>query len=120
VEQLLKVGQQHVKGMVDMLGDGPDVGRNSHEIMVTLPAGYHMKMKMIGYSGAGGFSQIESDINPVGVEVIPQNPAALLENQHKCTIFLLTQLSNVADVSGRACEQVTVSVGKTIEQNDAA
>ena len=49
----MKVGEQLVERMIDVLGNGPDVGSNSHVVVVTFPAGNNMKMEMVLDSGTG-------------------------------------------------------------------
>jgi hypothetical protein len=88
LEQLLKIRQQHVKGLVDMLGDGSDVCGDGHEIMIAFPAGDNMEMQVVVNSRTGCFAQIETDIDSVGMKVPAQYGTALLQEGHKCRIFL--------------------------------
>src|SRR5260221_230873 len=63
-----QLGGQFVQG----LGENARLGDNGHEVCVSLPARDDMDVQMVGYPGAGGFAQIEADVESVGLGQLRQ------------------------------------------------
>ncbi len=49
-----------------MFGNSPDVGKNSDEIMIAVPAWNNMEMEVVGNTCSGNRANIAADIKAIG------------------------------------------------------
>ena len=84
--------------MFDVLGYGANVCTNGYEIMITFPAGNQMEMEMFGYTGAGGLSQVEANVDAMGIESPAQDGAADGKHFHKASGFVSAQFGEIAEM----------------------
>lgn len=54
--------EEAVEGLFDMLRYGSDIAEDGNEIMIPFPTGNQVKMKVIGFSGPGGGTDITANI----------------------------------------------------------
>jgi len=117
LKKLEKIGEEAVKGQIDVFRYGSEVGENGYEIMIPLPAGYQVEMEMIRYPGAGCRTEIAADIQTMRGETELQDPGRLPHHQHQRGGFLLIQLGQAGDVPHWSHEEMPVAVRETIEQD---
>jgi len=53
--------------LVQMLINNPAIGENGHKIIIPVPPGDYVKMKMILHSRSGHKTQVQADIKPVRI-----------------------------------------------------
>ena len=90
-EQPLEIGEQPVKGCNDVFGNCPDVGEDSHEIVVAVPAGNNVEMEMVGNASAGTGAEIASDVEPIRREMRLEDGGALCKHLHDGRTFGLQE-----------------------------
>jgi len=118
-QQIEKVREQQVNGLIDMLGNGSDHRADGHGIMIFFQSGNQVEVEMVDDSIAGGFTQIVGDVDAMGVRPLAQNRAAGGKRGHKVQISLGIKFGEVTEVTFGGKKQMAVGVGKTIEQNHA-
>jgi hypothetical protein len=101
-----------------VLGNGADIGTNGDEVVIILPSGNEMKMQMIGDACAGDLSQVQADVDAVGVQVAADNSATAGEQQHQLEMLALGEPGEISHMTPRRQQEMTIGVGKTIEQGN--
>lgn len=102
-----------------MLGDGSDVGTDSHEVMVALPARHKVKVQMLADTGTSCLSKVETDIDAVGVKMPTEYGAACCQHGHEAAVFFSRELCKIGEVSAWSDEQVPVGIGIPIEEDNS-
>jgi hypothetical protein len=59
---------QRFPGIFEPLTDDLGMTGNGHKIRVTIPPGNNVNMEMILYSGAGNLTNIDPDIEALGIK----------------------------------------------------
>jgi hypothetical protein len=112
-----KIGGKLVKGMLDMLGNGPYFGADGHEVMVIPPAGDNMKMKMIGNAGPGDLAQVKPDIEAIRGKMAAENGCGMGEHGKKRCPFFSGEFGDIGKVPFRRHQQMAVGIGKPVQQD---
>ena len=99
-----------------MFGDCSDICQDADKIMVAVPARDDVKVQMIGNPCSGSSSNIAADIESVWLKVIFDNSRCCFDSFHQGAIFNRGQFGDTWQVTDWCHQQVTVGVGKTIEQ----
>ena len=115
--QAKEIGSKLRKSMFDVLGDGPDLGADRHEIMVTLPTRHHMKMEMIGNACAGGCAEIKANIDAMRLEMAAQHGTAGGEHRHDPAVLFGGEFGKIRQMPARGDEQMAIGIGKAIEKH---
>ncbi len=100
-----------------MLWDRAYFGADGHEIVVMLPARNNVEVEVFGDAGTGYFAQIESDVQSIRGKMTTENSCAAVEELHQGLLFIGGQFSDIGKVPSGGCQQVTVGIGKAIEQH---
>ena len=100
-----------------MLGNGSDLRTDGHEIVVTFPSGNEMEVEMIGDPGTGCFSQVETNVDAMGVEPLLEDGAAGGEHLHQTEIFIAAQFGELTEMTPGGEEQVAIGIREAIKKD---
>jgi hypothetical protein len=100
-----------------MLRNGSEISENGHEIMIIIPAGNDVKMKVIGYTRTGGFADITTDIEAMRRKSLFENRGASLEHFHHCQIFIGFKFCNASYMPYRCDEQMSICIRVSIQKD---
>jgi len=93
-----------------MFRNHPDLGKDRNEIGVAVPAGHHVKMKMVLHPGPGHHSQVEAHVEAVGAHHPPQDGQGLPEPGHQIQHLLLRKVIQAGEVAQGGDKQMPVDV----------
>lgn len=88
-EELLKISQEHIKGFLDVLGDGAEIGADGNKIVIILPTGNEMEMEVVGNPCTGDLPQVQANIDSMRVEMATENGATAGKQLHQPELFNL-------------------------------
>ncbi len=110
---------EEVEGDVGGLGDDADVGEDGHEVDVAVPAGDDVGVDMAGDSGAGDFTDVDADVEALGVHGAIEGVLAEDEEFHDFGAFLGAAFGEGGGVAVGGDEEVAVDVGVFVEHEEA-
>lgn len=102
-----------------MFRDSSDVRNYSYEIMVSIPSWYNVEMEMIGNASACSFPKITTNIKTIRRQMVLEYLSRLLDQKHQTTIFLLTKISNAANVSFGCDKEVPIGIWKSVKKDNS-
>lgn len=117
VGRVFEIGQQSVKGVGNMLGNGAHLGQHGHEVVVAVPARHDVPVEMGGDSRACGLALVEADVEAVRGQMGAKNGNTFLHNPHDCATFFFIKIGDVGHVSGRGHQQMAVGVREAVHQH---
>jgi hypothetical protein len=87
--------------------------------MVSIPPWNNMIVEMVRYTCSCNGTKVAPDVKAIGVEMLFQDEHGLLGEKHNALIFLFGQRSQAINMSFGGNQEMTVGIGKSVEQNDA-
>jgi hypothetical protein len=118
LQELLKIIQQQIKGLFNVLGNGADFGANGDEIVVILPSRHKMKMEMISDACAGDLSEVQTDVDAVGVKMTPDYGATAGKELHQPEMFGCGEFCEISNMTSWRQQKMAIGIGKAIEQGN--
>src|ERR1700719_1476611 len=94
------------EGLVQALPGGGEIFRqdagfadDGHEIGVAGPAGEHVLVEVVGYSGAGGFAEVDAGVEAVGGGDLTEDAVGSLSEGHEFGGFVGVESGEVGLVA---------------------
>ena len=106
---------QALPGGGEIFGQDASFADDGHEIGVAGPAGEHVLVKVVGYSGAGGFTEVDAGVEAVGGVDLAKDAVGSLGEGHEFGGFVWLEAGEVGLVAARDDHDVAGVVGEGVE-----
>jgi hypothetical protein len=103
-------GIELVIGRMKMLGHDPDIIENRHEICISAPTRYNMKVKMVGNPCACDLAQVDTYIEPLGRDLFLQNILTDSHGDKKIEELLMRQTVHIRCMLAWCDEEMAIGV----------
>jgi hypothetical protein len=102
-----------------MLRNGSDFGDDCNKIMIAIPAWNDMIVEVVCNTSSCNGTKVATDVKTIGRQMLFQYDYGLLDEKHNAPIFLFRQSSQTINMPFGGNQEMTVGIGKSVEQNDA-
>lgn len=102
------------------LGEDSGVAEDGHEVGVAVPARDDVEVEVAGDAGAGGFAEVDADVEAVGLEGFLEEPLGFDGGVHEACAFFVVEVFQVGDFSEGEDEEVAGVVGVAVHEDEGA